>query len=1192
MFATIVSGPEARSHYDDYYYRILQDNFAQTLFSPLPAPPAAMSGEDRVQRRIIIVDVAWQHHLPDADVVVVVKKLAASETNTNIGCLENEALLTRGGGSLTQTRACDVDGQITLFETNLPQMRREPWSLQRGILARVAKLEISPLIRKTRVVEVITDVDLATISHRDFGRSRIKSATFKAGHSRNRPTCTDRKRQSSAGSTCVHCAPMIIHSKIHEQRCRHCSKRCKSDACPGAFLKTSWRAAALCLLSLALCQGVSAFLPNVRLCEVAPHGKQLVPRIKGDDFDDPKESVEKPRKNVERRGLARREFVAWSAILAGAAASGTMPEASNAYSPLSNLMRDPSKSTMSKDPSVPIIPFSSVRRYKSITLANGMKVLLVSDKTARTSSAALTIRGAGQFSDPPYLSGLAHLMEHVCLSSATRPRRGDFEEWLNGDYADGFSNGFTAYEKVCFHFQCQTEAFAEALERFSRLFLQEVVQQACNNRETVRRETRRVNAELDKNDLFTRELYLTKSLINPQHPYSKMSMGSLETLERLPAEADINIYQELFQFFLTNYQPSRAILVVIGPSPTASLEGWVQPFASTLSRKRALDEASTVTRSFPQLLLPRSPINTYCLFRKMSSADILADNLEKISFQWALDQDYSDLLTNPASNDVVTATQIGFVMAEILGRRGPGTLFTILKARKWVPDGTKGVPRISFPLDVTGCQIMRLELTLTLEGFANRSSVIATVFDCLAGLRGPVLSRGLVAQYCTVAQLYGHVLAPRSPDAIELAFDGQIYGVDETFGVGSGNWRLLPLPDNIVGVQNLQKSMQSVLDKISDASNTIIIVTASQRAIQAFEGNVFEEPFPIFSPASWDISPVTGARYLPENNLLTGKINEWLTNILKEGDLTPPVLNPLIPPNIRPARVQNTATQSTNELLEDFKVLAVKPVTNDLNQDPMQTSIVQDYWSLLKVFSHDEPTPLGLSLPRISPEPSPRAVFVLQLLSSRPPRATAKMAANAEIWKISLEYALSALAELGVPAGLAYEISFNKFGMRIAFLGLSQNIASYARRISRRIVDHQNRLLEGPEKISDTVVDASIREASRFRMSLQRKTLIVNLLREATALDASREGTAFFQSCSGAVAFAEGDMLPSEALLLLGDLKKIFRKVIGSNVSPTPAIPDIESDLIYRASWIPRSASTCSIAGASLISNPCGRVPR
>mmetsp|Transcript_1206 Transcript_1206/g.3052 ORF Transcript_1206/g.3052 Transcript_1206/m.3052 type:complete len:296 (+) Transcript_1206:2-889(+) len=254
--------------------------------------------------------------------------------------------------------------------------------------------------------------------------------------------------------------------------------------------------------------------------------------------------------------------------------------------------------------------------------------------------------------------------------------------------------------------------------------------------------------------------------------------------------------------------------------------------------------------------------------------------------------------------------------------------------------------------------------------------------------------------------------------------------------------------------------------------------------------------------------------------------------------------------------------------------------------------VVRDYWALLKVFSHSDPFPPGgLSLPRMPPEASVRSLFVLQLLSSRPPRATAEMAAHAEVWRISLEYALVDLSELGAPGGLAYEISYNKYGMRVAFLGLSQNIASYARRIGRRMVDHTNQLLEGPEQISEIVREAAIRNTNRFRMSPKRKALVTNTLKQTTASDAAREGTRFFASCSGAVCFSQGDLLPAETLSLMADLKEIFRKTTGVNVRPSPAVPEV-SDLLYRANWIPRAASVCTIAGASLVSNPCGRVPR
>jgi insulysin len=866
-------------------------------------------------------------------------------------------------------------------------------------------------------------------------------------------------------------------------------------------------------------------------------------------------------------------------------------------------------------------PYSSVRKYKSLTLSNGLKVILVRDKFVRQPSAAITINGAGQFSDPTYLNGLAHLMEHIVLSS--RPgtswsNQGDFQEWLERDDAEGFSNGFTAYEKVCFHFQCETEVFAEALDRFSNLFLDKNVEKNCRNREAVRREIRRVDSELDKNDLFSREKYLTKSLINPKHPYAKMTLGSIETLETLPVMADIDVSQELYNFFEERYQPDQAILVVVSNEKLPSIENMIQPFSTTMSKRKKYQTTSGFgssgdekkqmqkqappkqqQRIFPPFLLPGKPIRPICLFRGKVSNEILADDLEKISFQWPLDQDYSGLKQTSdflsIGNPVVTATQIGFVMAEILGRRGPGSLFKILQKRKWIPEGNRGVPRISFPVDVSGFQILRLEIVLTLEGFSKRSSIIAAVFDCLACLRTNSPSRELIAQYCSVAQLYGHVLAPRPPDAIELAFDGQIYGVDGPKGVGTPKWRLLPLPEDTAGIHALQKTMQSVLTKISDPSSAITIVTASQRSILSQKINDLEEPFPLFSPASWDISPTTQARYLSQNNVLTGKINEWMVARIMDEKLSPPVLNPLIPPTLRPPRmvpagVPMRSLLNSNINNEDDPQIFASVTSN--NEEFEKPSIVRDYWALLQAYSHSEwlPSP-GLTIPRMPPEPSSRSVFVLQLLSSRPPRASSEMAAHAEIWRISLEYDLVELSELGAPAGLAYEISYNNYGMRVAFLGLSQNIPSYARRIARRMIDHTNQLLEGPEEIDPKVLEASIRNTNRFRMTPSRKQQVVSSLRQTTAINAAREGTAFFQSCSGAVCFSQGDLLPTESLAVLADLKEIFRKTTGVNVSPAPVIPEVK-DLLYRANWIPRAASVCAIPGASLVSNPCGRVPR
>jgi hypothetical protein len=100
------------------------------------------------------------------------------------------------------------------------------------------------------------------------------------------------------------------------------------------------------------------------------------------------------------------------------------------------------------------VPFSSVREQELITLSNGLEVLLVNDKLASQSTAALVVDGAGQFTDSEDLPGLAHLMEHMVLSSNSNSdstfgrNKGDLEEWLGEN--GGASNAFTAYHQVSF----------------------------------------------------------------------------------------------------------------------------------------------------------------------------------------------------------------------------------------------------------------------------------------------------------------------------------------------------------------------------------------------------------------------------------------------------------------------------------------------------------------------------------------------------------------------------------------------------------------------------------------------------------------------------------------------------------------------------------------------------------------------
>jgi transcriptional regulator of met regulon len=148
------------------------------------------------------------------------------------------------------------------------------------------------------------------------------------------------------------------------------------------------------------------------------------------------------------------------------------------------------------------------------------------------------------------------------------------------------------------------------------------------------------------------------------------------------------------------------------------------------------------------------------------------------------------------------------------------------------------------------------------------------------------------------------------------------------------------------------------------------------------------------------------------------------------------------------------------------------------------------------------------------------------------------------------------------------------------------------------LMEHPVRLLEGPEMIPVSITAGAISVAKRQPGITQRRKRVISNLRSARAVDAAAEGIAFLKSCTGAVAFAQGDLLPEEVDALLRALKEIVREApaglwsagLGARAVPS-AVPTI-NDLVYTPQWKPRNASPCTLPGMTLMSDACGRVPR
>lgn len=447
-----------------------------------------------------------------------------------------------------------------------------------------------------------------------------------------------------------------------------------------------------------------------------------------------------------------------------------------------------------------------------------------------------------------------------------------------------------------------------------------------------------------------------------------------------------------------------------------------------------------------------------------------------------------------------------------------------------------------------------MELSLTKEGFANRAEIVNAVYTSISTLRRNgrgelILSRDLLLQYGSVAKLFGYHLAPRPPDAIELAFDALVYN---QAGVCSGAWYRFPSSLN-----SLRKVVCETLEWMSQPDNALIIVTANEKTLRAMRisGNDRE----------WLVEPISGARFIFDDIVRQRSV---LRNLVAESvgqqELLPPFFNPLVP-NALSANPRSTK----NRLLSE------------------QPGEIPRGWVL-------ERQKDGIFIPWQPIESEyRRCALVMQFLSPKPARANVRQAARGELWKQAFEVFASDLAELGSPGGLAYDVSFNKFGIRFSFLGVNQTLPSYTRRMIRRLLEHQQILQydKYPVNIARVRVLAISSAKTARGLSPARRARIISNLRSASRDDICSEGRDLFQSITGVVAITQGEI--EADVRILSDVNSIL-SIGGIDVkrfvAPGPLLA--LEELCYQPSWKPRFASGCYVTGINFMSDSCGRIPR
>jgi insulysin len=123
------------------------------------------------------------------------------------------------------------------------------------------------------------------------------------------------------------------------------------------------------------------------------------------------------------------------------------------------------------------------KSYRSFILPNGIKATVISDPTTSKSAACMTVE-VGHMADPEDVPGLAHLCEHALfLGSKKYPTDNDFRLFLSEN--GGFANAQTFADVTKYFFDIVPERLADALDRFSQMFIEPLFDHDAISREIV-----------------------------------------------------------------------------------------------------------------------------------------------------------------------------------------------------------------------------------------------------------------------------------------------------------------------------------------------------------------------------------------------------------------------------------------------------------------------------------------------------------------------------------------------------------------------------------------------------------------------------------------------------------------------------------------------------------------------------------
>lgn len=345
-----------------------------------------------------------------------------------------------------------------------------------------------------------------------------------------------------------------------------------------------------------------------------------------------------------------------------------------------------------------IISPTDKRQYHYLVLPNGLRCTLIHDQQARSSSAAVAV-AAGHFQDPHDAQGLAHFLEHMLfLGTEGFPEATDYQDFIAAH--GGNHNAWTGTEYSNYYFSIAPQQFAAALDRFSRFFYQPLF-----DPNWVAQELQAIEAEfrLKQRDELRRLYQVHKTTANPEHPFSKFSVGNLATLK---TSTHKHLHQRLWEFFRLWYRPNRMTMVLAGPQSIAELMQLAQQYGGNISAADGPEFLLEQPLYRPEQLAVQIQVQPLKDARRLIMAFALP----------GIDTDYAHKTTS--------------FIAHLLGYEGPGSLYSHLHQLHWIHSLAAGGG-----ISGSNFKDFNINMQLTDLGLQHCDDIVSYVFAFIALIR-------------------------------------------------------------------------------------------------------------------------------------------------------------------------------------------------------------------------------------------------------------------------------------------------------------------------------------------------------------------------------------------------------------------------------------------------------------------------